>query len=364
MKRTELIDLFDRARPALASSNVVPMLTNYCFDGERLLACNGTLAISIDCKTDFAAAASGRLLAQLLDQSSGADVEMQVKDAHLLVECGRTEMTFPMVAAADYTKVFDMPATGNGTELAIKRPASLRTALQALEFSLSDDTSRPETTAVRFVNDPDDDKWLNLYSFNNLTLSRADVELAKSIKLPKEGVLVPGEFCRQISKYIADKFTLEFGDGYALFSVADITISSALINPPTRVDVGKILEDHFPASRAKETVPIPSRFLSVVQRSCVVIDTKLDGQLRMSVGVKKGAADFFSRSVMAEVRDDMPLKDHPDAEIDLDPRAIRDAAAFYEGTKDKPGHLLFTDKCLVMTRGNMTFLAAALARAP
>src|SRR4029077_6417699 len=84
--RAALLAKLDATAPALASVGSIPLLQNFLFTGERLVAYDDYIGIAAPLRTEFTGAVPGRLLHDAVAKMTHAkDIELREQDEHLLI---------------------------------------------------------------------------------------------------------------------------------------------------------------------------------------------------------------------------------------------------------------------------------------
>ena len=109
LSRTALIANLEVVEPALSDNAMIPVLSHFWFTGKRLLAYNGTIAISVPCETKFTGAVPKTLLAML--RTSGAkEIEITKAAFALEVKAAAAKWKLPTLPPDDFTfKMKAMP---------------------------------------------------------------------------------------------------------------------------------------------------------------------------------------------------------------------------------------------------------------
>lgn len=364
MKRKDLLDMLSMVRPALGSlTTLSPIFTHYCFDGKRLMAYDGArLGISLPFASDLKGGVPGRTFDDLLTRSGSEEVQLSMVKAskgparNVEIKAGKAVMTLATIPADDQVVVFQKEFLAvKGDTVPVDGKALLR-AISCCLNSVGDET-RIENSGLLFRVDRG---FLVIYGFDNVSFSVAELPLDGDLSLPNDGVLVPGAFCKQMVQYLKgdDECRFAIGERYAVFTAGKLNVYGTLIPRPTKIDFDRILDNNFPQSDSRKPVVIPDGLKEALGRACVIVNTKLDNQLRTEIVVEGGTARLFSRSGRGEVEDLVELTKHPDATLAIDPRPVLDGLHFFD-TADDPGKVLFTHRCAVLCRDGQTYMVAA-----
>jgi DNA polymerase III sliding clamp (beta) subunit (PCNA family) len=352
MLRKDLLDRLDLVTPALASNDLIPMLTHFAFTGETIMAFNDQIGASAPLQTQFVGGVPGNILLSLLKASKAKEVEFVDKNHELEIKAASSRFKLPVMPEDAF--VFEMPKP---TDKLL--PVQLKPFADALDGclrSVSSDTSVPDQLGVTLLLDGQD---LRLFSTNNATLSTN--VLALSGKPPfKERVILPTLFCQQVVK-LSRAFKdckLEIHDDYALLSAAKgVRCFGRFIHAPKPIDFLSIVSANL-KDVGKRLAPIPSKLRLVVERAIIVTQSPVE-QTLSEIKVKDGVMRFMSKSGRGEVTDSVQV-DQDDAELALDPKHLKvGLASFYDPDEDKSGSMLMTDRTFIMSKGNDKYLVAA-----
>jgi DNA polymerase III sliding clamp (beta) subunit (PCNA family) len=346
MKRTELVDKLKKVAPALSKNPIVPILCNFWFTGEQLLAYNDQIALAVPMRTDFKGAVSDKLL-HLLEASHFEDLELAVEDNVLMVKRtnGRAAIKLTLTAP-DF--LFTMPRPGRG----ITGVSSLVRAIDHCLLSVGTDTSKSEYLGVTVV--PEDDRF-GLYSTDGNTISRARIK-SNGNELPR--VILPGEFCRQLvslfdsgddeSRQCSFEIAQRDQEQYGLFTTDGIILYGRVIATNSPLNFSAILANLIP-SRAADLVAIPEQFSGAVERACIICDKDRG---HVTIKIADGKMRLRSQSEgEADVEDVLPIsRNHPSVSIKVEPRLLKRGGSFES--------MLIRESCVIMSRGSRLYLIA------
>lgn len=357
MKLSDLKKALGQVKPALAEDPMSRVFSYIWFDGKHVTTYNGNnLAIQVPLVSEIKGALPGKHLTDIVDRADGDEVKIvEDKDGNALLTAGKTSVKFATEDPSAAEKVISGVPFKPGKQyrqLKIKRAKDLLTALQCCDLSLGSDVMRKEQVSVCFKSDAKE-PFLLLYSSNSITLSRSDVPCdGEAPELPKEGLWLAAEFCAEMVRYltVSSDFTLHVSDTDAIFASENVSVYTQFAPPSAPVDFDGILSHHFPANRQDRPVPLVPELRAILERACVFVNTKLDAQARTEIEVRKGMAYFTSESALGRVEDELPLKDHPDTKLRLDPKRLLTAFNFYIGDEKHRGKVLFDRDCAILLR--------------
>jgi DNA polymerase III sliding clamp (beta) subunit (PCNA family) len=333
MHRQELIDKLELVQPALSKTNLVPILQNFWFKNDHIIAYNDSIAIKVGMKSGFEGAVPPTLWS-LLSASKATEVEFKVqKKGTLEVKAASSKFKIPFLEDTE-TWIFEMPKADKEHALQVDIVKFLA-ALSLVMRSSKENIMKPEYLGVTVQVTGQD---LSLFATCGATLSFAWTHVAGDSDDFK--VVLSPSFCKQmlsISKLEGEKH-LEIHGDYSLFQCGDVVLFGRLVEVQKPLDFDGVIDSVFPKEMEKDLVSIPSKLELILDRSIVVADKKAV----MEIQVENGKASFFSKSDKGEVRDNLTMEEHhPDVSVNIDPRLFRHGYGFH--TK-----MLLTEKGLVM----------------
>lgn len=345
MKRTDLIAKLKAVEPALSSNPIVPMLMQYWFTGESLLAYNDQIALAVPLRTTFKGALPAKLL-PLLEASGFKEMEMAAADNILAIRRATSNKAAIKLAMMAPEFLFTMPEVGDS--LPPEKISSLVRAIEHCLMSVGTDTSKPEYLGVTVMTEGN---RLSAYSTDGNTISRTRIQ---GVEVPR--VILPGEFCRQMVRLFNEfqkAHEPTFGiqsqgeEQYALFSIAETTLYGRIIATNSPLNFSAVLSNLIP-SGDDELVPIPEQFRGAVDRACIVCDHDRGST---TISVADGRMRLRSQTEGEDVEDVLPIaRSHPNLSIKVEPHLLKRGAAFET--------LLIRETCVVMAKGSRLYLIA------
>jgi hypothetical protein len=358
-ERTEVVNALTRVAPALATRDLVPILTQYWFSGTRLMAHDDTIAISIPFRTNFQGAVSSKLLG-LLRRSRAYGMEFKTVSEgdkeYLIANAGNYTIKLELEPPEKF--LFQMPKpTVSALDVGSH---SFLAALKLAMLTTSMDTSIADQLGVSLI--PDGDGLL-MCSINGPTMTRTRVAYLGPQRL-KHRAILHSHFCQQLLRMVkpGDPVHLEgFGepgpriftgipptcDGYSLARTeSGEYLYGRLVGSERPVDFAGIVAKHAPTS---ELVPIPNKLKMIVERA-LVLDKRQDPPAT-EISVAAGRMSFI---IDGAVMDSMPIADtHPPVT-----GAAYNLARLAEPLKHYD-RFLVTEEVMVLTNGRSLLLIAA-----
>lgn len=352
MQRKELLDKVALVSPALASNDLVPVLSHVWFTGTTILAYNDQIAISAPFKTDFKGAVPGATFASLLKNSKAKDVELEVyksgteDGAELLIKAASSRFKLPILPSSDF--VFEMPKVTAASTIPVK---GLVAGIKECLRSVSTDTSAPDHMGVTLI--PNEGKLLQLFSTNNSTISAASI--AAPAKLPFKRAVLPSLFCQQMVSIASSgkEGTIEINEEHTLFSCGGVMLYGRPISVDKPMPFVETVQAELPKNYKASLVSIPTKLQLMIERAIIITDSAAE-QTTTTVSVKEGKMRFASKSSRGEVFDTMMVEpNQKDVTLSVHCKHLK---AGY-GAFDK---MLLTETCFIMTKGDSFYLVGAV----
>lgn len=348
MKRTELLAKLEAVQPALSNNNLIPIMTHYWFTGDRLMAYNDSIAISVPFKTDFACAVPGLTLLNLVKASGASDAELVYEKDEVTLKMASTRAHLVTMEKALFN--FEMPDLADATFSKVDNARFFK-AIDACLRSVSIDTSVPDQLGVTIIGAG---KELLFFATNNDSLSHAFMPLPSETKFKR--AILGAPFCREMLS-IADKkkgVTLEVhpAESYSLFEGTDGTVLwGKLVEAEKPLDMEKTFDEMFPRDSEKKLVAIPTKMEMILDRACIVAASNVTPVL-MEIVVSNGEAKFVTASQKTELFDSVTLeKGQPNVKLRVDPKLVKNGYGSF--TK-----MLMTERAFIMATNSIFYFVA------
>lgn len=335
MKTSELLNSLLDVAPALAVNDIVPINSYVRFTGETLMAYNGKLAISVPLVTDFVCAAP-RTIIDMVKACKAKSVELTHKKDELQIRGASTKMDFVTKGKVHFN--YDMPQAPTSP-----MPVDAAAFVAAVEVCLrasSNDTTRSDYLGVTVAPDAD---GVIMYGASESRMARACVAFKK--KHFDRRVILSSDFCKHllVLAHGAKSLRMVIDDerDAAVFTTKDGKIMAGNLGvvdkPIPFADVFKRVHSDVDAKRL---VQVPSKFMSILERACIVTASDA-ATIRTSIEIKDGVAHFTTVSRYSKCTDRMQVPTHPDVIFEVDAREIRAVIEHFN-------KMLITDKAIVL----------------
>lgn len=350
MERAQLLKQLEIVAPALSDSDLIPILTNFWFLGNRVMTYNDQIAISIPCKTSFEGAVPGKTLLEILKASKAKQVEITPDGGNIALKAGSSRIKLGLLPPSQF--LFEMPTApkpDEGFPLATK---NLKQALECCMMSVSDDTSVPDYLGITVISK---DQGLLFYSTNGHTISRAKLP-TKNSALPR--VILSSRFVAQLLRLLGKgaKGNLVIASDHSIAQIGDVTLFGRLIESSKPLPLEDTYSHHVPAGVHNQLYQVPTALALIIERAMIITDGATD-QTSTQIVVKNGTDGkrrmvFKSQSQRGEIIDRMEVtEDQPDVDVQFRAKLLK--AAY--GAFDK---MLVTEQCIIMQKEQFSYLVA------
>lgn len=268
MNRKKLITTLELVKPALADDGLVPVFTNYCFDGGKVFGYKDSLGIVAPCEVTDSFGLQGRHLFDLLKAASAKDVEFSLDGETVTVVSGRSKMKMPATPRDDF--IFEEPEDQKW-DFILDIDDNLLTGMALCLVTSSNDFTMPAFNGLTFKGG----KSVKVYSCDGDSLSRFSLGGKTDEPLTHT---VSNEFCEAVLK-ICEKTGYKNGQVYINgdWAVAELGNDYRIY--------GRIIQNDEPldfeaqikrvVKGAPEYVAVPDGLKAALSRARVVGD--LDG---------------------------------------------------------------------------------------
>jgi hypothetical protein len=342
LPRAELSAKLETLAPALLPDAVVPALGMVWFLGDRAMAYNDVISISVPLETKFTGAVPGLTLIKVIKASLAKTVEVLPGKNSIEVKAARTRLKLAL--SDPETFAFTMPEVKNYTGLDFDHGRSFIQALDHLMLSVGDDPLQPDQCGVTLIQAGDDTL---LYATNRSTISHAKLHGFNFLQ-DGERVILPTAFCQQMITFMESEsmgLCIDQDQGHACFHAGEVKVWGRLLASKDPLDFVGVAGNFLPEDIT--LFPVPKNLNRTVDRILVVADDK---ELSMTMSVRNSRCHFELSSAHGEIFDSVPLPDHPEASAMIKPKWVKPVCHFDE--------MLLTARCLIMRKDNATYMVS------
>lgn len=311
MNRRQLVEALELIRPALASSNVIPVFQCFTFKDGEVTAYDDQIAIvgPTDCESSFGV--HGASFLGLLSNSGAEVVELTLENQEVKIKLGKSVSKLPYIAVEDF--LFDQTEAGDFSgDLDVT--VSLIEAMRLCLETVSSDETQIALHGVTLQGD-------TMYSCNGDTITR--VRLKKGIG--KNRILMPTKFCTSLIKLWdnlqATKAKLSFSEKWVHFKVADEwSVFGQVLEIKEPIDFEALIKRTM---KGKATpVAVPAELNEALARARVLADVE---SKMTAVTISAGKMTLLTETPQGEVKDTLMIKDHVDIEANVNASHIQKA---------------------------------------
>src|SRR5688572_26415228 len=106
MKREDLLNQLQTVSPALATIDLIPIMTHFWFADDRIVAYNDAIAIDTATEANLRCAIPGKLTLELLSNSFANDVKLELDKDRLFIEAGSSRIKLPILDPETYEAIW------------------------------------------------------------------------------------------------------------------------------------------------------------------------------------------------------------------------------------------------------------------
>lgn len=333
MIRKDLLDTLELVRPALATDNLVPIFQNFCFNEGVVYASKDKLTIMAPCEVTESFAVNGKILVELLKNSTVKEVDIQLDKENALVVAGKSKMKLPYMGQDDFLFIEPEEETW---EVMLEIDEELLKAFSLCLVTSSSDNTMPAFMGVTVKGG----KQTCLYSCDGDALSRYQLG-AKSADVQ---LIVPGEFvdsllritettgCKLGHLYLNEEWAVaELGNDFKIFG-------RILVNDEP-LDFEGQLKKYL--KNSPPFIDVPDGLAPALSRARVVADP--EGKATV-VKISGGKLVLSTETHLGDVRDVIGFGDHPDITASVSAKMVATAISICN-------EMAVFDNCTVYRQG-------------
>lgn len=346
MKRTDLVDVLNLTAPGLSTNDVLPVLAHVWFINDHVITYNDIIGISVPFKSGFTGAVPGKTIAALINNSGAKEITFEPSDNELNIKAGNSRFLLPILPKDAF--VFDMPKQSK--DASSMSGDFYRHISNCLE-SCGTDSTVPEQLGVTLI---PNDSSLEMFATNNATVTYAKISGKPSLG---DRIILSTEFCKQmltITKSNNDAKLSISNDHALLTTPSGVSLFGKLINAEKPLDFSAMMKFHLPTDVRDKAIEmnasLRNKLKLMIERAIIITNANME-QVRTEIIIENDKIKFFSKSSRGEVTDTTTADGLPDVTISLD-------CSHLKGMIDGYDKILFTKKCVILTKPDAVFMVA------
>ena len=347
MKRTDVINNLKKVAPALANKEFIPAFCCFTFKDGNVIAYDDVIGIKSQLDIGFNGLVRGWTLIEYLSKSTAPEIEFEANGNSLTIRGSkRSEFKMPLKSLDD--ALFDFPDTKDADS--VEFTGMVLEALQLALMSMGTDPSHPWRLGVSLYFG---DGFVVLYSSDNLTMSRCEVDCTVPKKFVGKGMILPPKFCSMAAgtkTKVANLFVSKDSSWVIMKFDNGIEMFTRTINDLQIARFEKVFDNY---DRDKiDVVQIPKGLESSLDKALVVLDSKLNKYSKMSV--KEDKLHLDTTTPIGEVHDSHSFKGHKEVEVTVPPQMLKRAM------KNVDSISLIGDRCVYCEGNGITYLVSVV----
>lgn len=328
MNRAYLTKTLELIKPALATTNMVPVFQCFMFAEGTVSAYDDTTAIVGPSEFEGPCGVHGNTLLGLLSNSSADEADLELSGDTLVVTLGKSVSKLPATQEGDF--IFEVP----DGKWAFKMPftESVCEALKLCLETVSGDTTQLALQGVTIESD-------KMYSCNSDVLTRVQLKAG----IGKNRIMMPEPFCASLvrlwSSLEMTKGTLHFNGDWCYADLGDWAVYGRILEIKDPIDFDGLIKKTVKAKVPMQ--PVPAEFAEALGRARVLADAESQ---KTSISIAKGKLKMATETHMGHVTDEMPFKGHPDITASVH-------ASYLAKSIQVCDHMAIHENCTVMEKG-------------
>lgn len=329
VKAGDLLSVLKKAKPALSYNDIVPVLSHFCFDRDRVFAYDDISAIEVvlDHESGMECAVPGDALFKVLSSiSPDKSVKISSGDGNIKLSYGRSSLELFTLPRDSF--LYDpMEVTGFDTmgRLTGQKARDFISVLQSVMFSVGSNAASQFELGVnvRFAKKGP----MEMLSTDGLTISKTGI--AEDLWPGFDGdLLLPSFFCNYLLGGTLDvdspELSVDFNDGSVAAFDGAAKVFSRIPFVPDVERINKAVQSHFTEAAGFAPLPEQSELAEVLNR-CIVVSSD-DYQNKAQLKFTKGALLVSASGKYGKVSESVALKySGRDRDVTVDPALVRRA---------------------------------------
>lgn len=305
MNRLKLLSVLENLKPALSTTNLVPIFQCFCFKEGSVLSNNDALGITAPCDVEDTFAVEGSTLLGLLKNTHSEDVIFALEGQEVVIKAGKSVFKLPFMPEENF--LFEEP-TGDWERLHLPLTQQVLDGLAACLMTSSRNLAEPALLGLCFNAQQ---KQTIIYSCDGDAVSK--YMLGASLICKESRVYtVPNEFCETVQRIAEEteadeKSCIEIGAEWAVATLdTGYKIYGRIIQNDNPLDHAALIKKTLKTK--PEYVPLPKGLDQALSRARVVADKETKPT---QLTVDNGKLKILTESQYGIVRDALAIAEHP-----------------------------------------------------
>ena len=274
MDRQSFYDTLARAKPALATRDLIPCFTRYHFTGTTVVAYDNIKGVCLPCQTPFTGLIPGALLFGLLSSAPPGEIETEQTDGSIVFRIGDATIELPCEPPEDYMFTFPIVTDAQRTT---QLDTAMLAAIETCLVSTMPEPASPQFTGVTVHQAPD---GITLLSSDNVTITRVCLTDRGVSKRHQASYILPAEFCSLLLSLAnttrdegpQDTPQLHFGDEFVTATLRnDHRLCTRLYEDLGTVDLGAAIDTVIDDCADCGPFEIPDGIEGALARASVIV---------------------------------------------------------------------------------------------
>lgn len=326
MNRSELVRTLELIKPALATTNMVPVFQSFIFDQGTVAAYNDSIAIVGPSEFEVPCGIHGLTLLGLLSNSSVEEFDVKFDKEIITLKLGKTVSKLPFNPEENF--IFKEPTD----KWAAKVPINTQ-FIEALTMCLetvSVDTTQTALLGITLQGD-------KIYSCDSDSLTRVKLKQGA-----KGRVLMSTQFCLAVAKLWSTldmvKGTLSISDDW-LYADFDVwAVYGRILEVSDPIDFEALIKKTIKAQTP--TQALPDGLSEALSRARVLADPESQ---KTFLSIEKGKMNLHTETYMGEISDTLTFKEHPDVDANVNASHLQRAIQYCD-------QIAVHDNCVVLEK--------------
>lgn len=280
MKRKELLDKLNSARTCLATQDIIPVLTHFCFDKNKITSFNTGQAVIIDCDTGLTCSVPGDQVIKILGSYDTEDVSIVQTDANISVKSGRSSVKLNTLPGNIFP--FKLADDIMGTDKQHDLTEEFFEGIKQVALSMGNNASLRNQYGITVISTPEK---TTLYSSDRARVS--SFTLSEPIKSAPFTILLPKAFCDtliSVSKDFKSGRLYVGKDSILVDFLVDGKSAGIQLYSNFSADIDFIPFESILAQvvlSQDKFQPVPSSFLNCIDRNLILISSDKNPEIEI-----------------------------------------------------------------------------------